>query len=244
MSSLEPTTSLAHNISSAVFRVAELVKHKRLREELESAAISLVKDLNTASIHVLDRLTRLTEAVGQMNSTNTEVICRELGNLSDMLFQKEAAESEIDRDFSVEDMFLEAPEEKEAIVIPKIESDKESLPLPEVFEEQMASPVKGQTIQAGDRQAAILEFIRQFPSNCRMKDLTAEFSDFSERTLRTDVQKLIGAGLIERLGGKSGPSSYFKAVDAHSREGREEDNPDVTDTSLEAILLPENTAKF
>ena len=85
---------------------------------------------------------------------------------------------------------------------------------------------------ASERQSAIVEFIRQFPSDCRMKDLNAEFIDVSERTLRNDIQFLIENELVERLGGKSGPSSYFVVVD----------KSDSLESSLpDKILLPETT---
>jgi len=71
-----------------------------------------------------------------------------------------------------------------------------------------------------------------------MKDLVFEFSDVSERTLRGDINKLIDEGLIERLGGKSGPFSYFHAVSpmGHREQGIGSDEIDV-----ESILLPEHT---
>jgi hypothetical protein len=61
------------------------------------------------------------------------------------------------------------------------------------------------------RQSAIMEFIRQLPNGCRMKDLTAKFPSVSERTLRNDLQILAAEGKIERFGAVQGPFSYFRA---------------------------------
>lgn len=47
-----------------------------------------------------------------------------------------------------------------------------------------------------------------YMTGCRMKDLMASFPDVSERTLRYDLQKLIGRGLVERMG-NGGPSSVY-----------------------------------
>ena len=66
------------------------------------------------------------------------------------------------------------------------------------------------------RQNAILDKIRAmsqkdatgYITGCRMKDLMATFSSVSERTLRYDLQKLVGRGSVERMG-NGGPSSVY-----------------------------------
>jgi len=221
MSGLELTTSLAHNISSAVFRVARIIRHKMLRGELEAGAIRLVRNIDMDSLSTLTRLVRLSEAVGEMSEINAQVLCRELGNLRGMMI----AESNV------------------------VRKDLEDVDIGSIFSSpthKISDTVaKKQSVQAKDRQAAILQFIRQFPSDCRMKDLVLKFPGTSERTLRSDVQRLITDGLIERLGGKSGPFSYFRALNADgpastsSRQGGQE----VSDESapVESILLPETT---
>ena len=45
-----------------------------------------------------------------------------------------------------------------------------------------------------------------------MKDLVSRFSSTSERTLRSDVQKLITDGLVERLGVKVGHLAILKRL--------------------------------
>lgn len=66
------------------------------------------------------------------------------------------------------------------------------------------------------RQPAIINKIKDSnPSagsgqaGCRLKDLVAEFPDVSERTLRYDLQRLCGQGIIERVG-NGGPASYYR----------------------------------
>jgi DeoR/GlpR family transcriptional regulator of sugar metabolism len=58
------------------------------------------------------------------------------------------------------------------------------------------------------RQSAILERIRQ-NNNCRLKDVQEWLSDVSERTIRYDLQNLIGQGLVERLG-NGGPATFYR----------------------------------
>ena len=182
--------SLAHEIASAVFRVAALTRHERLRKELEEAAIDIVKNICPENTDALERLVRLTEAVGEVNEVNAMVLCRELGNLRIML------NAEISEPFS-------------GVV--------DTLNLQEIFAEKGIAKdgkerqgIRGQA----ERQRAVLGYIRKFPNGCRMRQLSATFPDFSERTIRTDVQRLIGEGLIEKIGSKTGPFSYFRQVDS------------------------------
>lgn len=212
MSSLEPITSLSLDIGSAVFRIATLVRHKRLREELESAAVCLVRDLDNESIDLLERLVFLSKAVGEVGEVNAEVLYRELGNLRQMMLLKSSELSGRTADINVNKFFTK-PTNTGLIVS------------------------RTQNIRAKDRQTAILEVIRQFPNNCRMKDLVIKFPGASERTLRSDIQKLIEGNFIERLGGKSGPSSFFRALDVTR-------NIDGENASVDSILLPEAATKY
>jgi len=201
-----PISLLAHQISLAVFRVSRLVRNIKLRNELGSAAVDLVRDLSESSLNVLDRLVALAEAIGEMNSINSEVLRRELNNLHELMLA-EGVEPKVYLDDVFESRDREA-EKSASIISLKVSNN------------------------ANERQSAIVEFIRQFPSDCRMKHLNAEFADVSERTLRNDIQLLIENGSVERLGGKSGPSSYFVVVEKERLSG---------DQPSEKILLPETT---
>lgn len=87
----------AHDIAFAVFRVASLVRHPKLKNELEVAAIDLVARLDAVYEGVIegnpathkafrhtDRLRwliQLTESVGEMKPINSAVLQREIKNL-------------------------------------------------------------------------------------------------------------------------------------------------------------------
>lgn len=222
MSQLEPITSLTHNISSTIFRVSRLIRHKRLREELESASISLVRDITFHNINSTERLVRLTESVGEMGEVNAGVLCRELNNLKDMIHSRDAELPEQTEDVDINSFF-------------GAEYNEESVPqrITPALRTQRQSP------QSKDRQTAILQFIRQFPDDCQMKDLVKEFPGVSERTLRNDIQKLISEKKIERLGGKSGPFSYFRVLSGSViNEESKEQGVEGSGVSTERILLP------
>ena len=80
----------AHDISFAVFRVATLIKNRKLREELENAAVDFTVNyqniLNHPSGHfatVFDKLERLISLAGsikEMKEINANVLKRELNS--------------------------------------------------------------------------------------------------------------------------------------------------------------------
>lgn len=67
----------------------------------------------------------------------------------------------------------------------------------------------GQVKKSEGRQSAIFERIRQC-GNCRLKEMQELLPEVSERTLRYDLQDLVGRGLIERVG-SGGPATYYRA---------------------------------
>lgn len=176
----------AHDISFAVFRVATLVRHLKLKSELEGAAVLLVSRLGKREpLSRLERLVSLGEATGYIRPVNAYVLLRELGTLR--------------------------------VAIADYEAGKEEVDLEEVFEKQ-EEPV----FKRKNRHSAILDFIRQLPNGCRMRELVQQFPQVSERTLRNDLQSLVSQSLVERVG-IQGPNSYFR-VSGVAREHEKRDN--------------------
>jgi hypothetical protein len=74
----------------------------------------------------------------------------------------------------------------------------------------------GQVKKSEGRQSAIFERIRQCgnlpdgKAGCRLKEMQELLPEVSERTLRYDLQDLVGRGLIERVG-SGGPATYYRA---------------------------------
>jgi hypothetical protein len=209
----------AREISFAVFRVCALIDQPVLRAALESASVNLtvksVSGINDAlvSINELEQLVRLAEAVGEIKPLNSKVLIRELSNL------KSAVDQLAD---GVEDVDLEAMFGKDD----KTEASKPIMGFPtgqanksEVRSEpkptspeaiKFTKPSSLDTNQAGNRQSAILQFIKGLPNGCRMKDMIEKFPSVSERTLRNDLQALISNNSIERFGAIQGPFSYYR----------------------------------
>lgn len=181
--------SLAHDISFAVFRVAELVEHLFLKKELERAAVELAAYIDEEAISMMERLVSLGVAIGEINDTNGAVLKREIGNLRQLLDQEEWRDEE---DVDITGIF--SGKETEA-----------------KLKRQVNGNVNGKSTSPSKRQTEILQFIRQFPNGCRMADLARNFEEVSKRTLRNDITALIDSNLVERVG-ERGPYSFVKAV--------------------------------
>lgn len=68
----------------------------------------------------------------------------------------------------------------------------------------------GSVINAAIRQSAIISKVKSGNGDgIKLKEITSEFPDVSERTLRYDLQRLCSQGVIERVG-NGGPASHYK----------------------------------
>ncbi|MDD5486460.1 MAG: DeoR family transcriptional regulator [Dehalococcoidales bacterium] len=146
----------------------------------------MVSKNDSGAVDKLGNLIRLAEVVGEIKPVNSEVLQRELKGFN--------------------------------LAIAELIGNAEEVNLEETFpnKEVKENKVEGVSInkenkQFGNRQSAILEFIRQLPNGCRMRDLVIKFPQVSERTLRNDLQSLTDQSLIERVGSQ-GPFSFFRAV--------------------------------
>lgn len=95
-------------------------------------------------------------------------------------------------------------------------AESEYLPkgsIEEVLENRkgQSGETNGSSISIENRQSAILERIRQ-SGNCRIRDLQEAFPDYSERTLRYDVESLIAKNVVERVG--AGSATFYRPIDA------------------------------
>ncbi len=143
-------------------------------------------------IENLSGLVKLAEAVGEMKAENAEVLERELRKLHSAIAESTNVEAHLN-EVDLSKVFDELPKKADFIG-------------------------KEPNLDQKERQSAILNFIRQLPNGCRMKDLIRGFSGVSERTLRNDLQILISERAIERIGSQ-GPNSYFRALSQVTQGG-------------------------
>lgn len=186
-------------ISWALFRVAALMRHPRLKAEIENAAIDLLISPNDGLIGKLERLVQLSEAIKEIKAIDAGVLYREFSNLYSAIMrqsQDESSKAEIESIFSKPPMVVKTQEKRKSA------------------NGNGNGNGNGNVVNAAMRQVGIIEKIRQLPE-CQMKDLVAAFPEVSERTLRNDLQRLSEQGLIERVG-NGGPASYYKAKNSEN----------------------------
>lgn len=87
---------------------------------------------------------------------------------------------------------------------------------------------------ASIRQTAILERVHHV-GNCRLRDLLEHFRGTSERTLRYDLEELVGKGALERVGG-GGPHAYYRIAGLPYKEPEERENPLVKPDEEHAVV--------
>src|SRR3989344_5440631 len=220
----------AHDISSAVFRVATLVKNRKLRLELENAAVELVvryeEVANPALSHsatvidVLERLVTLAESVKEMKEINAQVLRRELDGFQAAIVLKFSESKRQDVDLSEEferlstnsesSTNIRRMEEEGSMGQPTSENVEINVGVLDVPNGRPTSP-NGNGKELTDRQTAILFKVREIPF-CRLRNLMEVFPDISERTIRNEIAVLIQNALVRRVG-LGGPNSYFESME-------------------------------
>lgn len=218
---MNSTSQKAHDIAFATFRVAALVGHRKLREELQNSAVELAVNYEAVAnpalaksatvISILERLITLGESIKEIGPISARVLKRELGNLQTAIKEanaaiqvatsgkKEPQEANLDDIFgSSGNLNGNPPAGGEA---KKSEETKEANTASlEATKEALSS--------VSERQMAILESIRQ-NEFCRLRNIVDDVDGVSPRTIRNDIQDLINMGLVRRVG-NGGPASYFQ----------------------------------
>ena len=226
----------AFEAAYAMFRVAEHAGNVDIRESLERLAVKILELSATGSLKEIPALIggvsyilRLGSTVGVIHTENEETIMRALHDLSlevDILNKREMPPVHLDDILS-----KEVSGDRHQVVVEDIHKDsgaskkEESMGLkketvPEYINQNSADivPSRNPAIRqerelnslrsSGERQAAIFQKVRQ-SGTCRLRDIQELLPDVSERTLRYDVEYLIGHGMIERFG-SGGPATYYR----------------------------------
>lgn len=225
----------AFEINYAVFRIAAVMKNENFSRLLENQALKLLeaalaedKTMLCQAVSALDYFIRLGGEVGAINQNHVEIIINEAKNLNSAIAG--LFEAKILSDADIKSLFSEFPDanKKQDTVDKEIKMDKwiKGIKVDEdskgmVFVKKADIGVEGAHLAADAakdpandnpaimRQTAIMERIRQ-TSICRLKDLQEALSGTSERTIRYDIQELIEAGLVERIG-SGGPATFYRA---------------------------------
>jgi hypothetical protein len=217
-------------VSYALIRIADTIHpdpfashFKRFGLESLSATASGNGKRALAALRAVEYLVRLAGSTGVISSRNAEVIAEETNllvtHINSAMDAPSAGDFDISAVFSSADVPYQGHGEE---VVSSIDSDMapENLVPAEYPSVDVPPSAPVELRKGGDahteisarariRQSAILDRIRQ-SGNCRMNELRQSFSDVSERTLRYDLEQLVAAGLVERIG-QSGPATSYRA---------------------------------
>ena len=215
----------AFEIGYAIFRVSRALPGQSLAHYLENRVLDmvdavLVGEYYRASLSSgsLEYLIRLGAEAGVVNQKTGQVVISELSWLNTAIagLDNSAKSTEID----LGNIFSE-PDLRTNEDILSSKAVSVSNPKDKFYEsDESESGNIGNTDVSGNsakhlpvyvseqRHSLIVDKVRDL-GYCRLKDLQDLLPGVSERTVRYDLQKLLGEGLIERIG-NGGPSTFYR----------------------------------
>lgn len=201
-----PILLRSFEVAYAMFRVAGVSGSQAIKDALERFGASVIEHaaLGRASDlrNVIDGaryMLHLGTNVGSVNIENAETIMRALDELG---VEAERSFAAMPAPAKLEDIFDRPQNAEENSVIPADTGIRVDQRVP-----KQASSLK----TSGERQSVIFQKIRQ-SGNCRLRDIQEVLPEVSERTIRYDIDYLIGNGLIERFG-SGGPATFYRIRD-------------------------------
>jgi hypothetical protein len=209
----------------AFIKVSVYIRRTELKKRFEAYAYDLLektaeRDANSISrlIAVLEQFIEFGKTIYEIEQVNADILLAELNRLRTLT--NEIAASQLPHSDDLPDLKSLFPSQKKITSSAKSKSLKKSKSAIEkkddIHENIPQSAFINTTVTDKNdddpaiRQSAIAEKIRQ--SNnipIYLKDIIAAFPNFSERTLRYDLQRLCSQGIIERVGA-GGPGSYYQ----------------------------------
>ena len=238
------TYEIAYALSRMAEKTGEPLGGILSNKGLQLLAAVVESDVLSASrlISALGYFIKLGSGLGRMTQGNADLLIGQLNLLTDMLNEgidtATPLAAGLVQDVDLADIFSgnsdvssvpihpaikkDAPEKLSSSVAghPAIQNHKKEIKeITEVFEKKAAiEDGDGESsfaplISSEIRQSEILDLVRQ-SGNCRMKDLQDMFPRCSERTLRYDIETLIGRRLIERVG--AGSATSYQPIDLAS----------------------------
>ncbi len=185
--------------------MAALVRHPKLKIELENTAIdflSQLNDLRCRSIEILEGLVKLAEAINEINPINAKVLYREMENLQITIQTANGKRQTATQGVEIESIFSKPP-----MIIDNESKRQTANGNPNGKRQEQTESGKLYL----ERKPLILKAIQESSKNLQFKDLIEILPDICERTVRNDIQRLCDEGIVERIGG-GGPHSYYKFI--------------------------------
>ena len=192
------TVRKSQEVGYALLRVAVSIRRQDLRSKIERWAMELLEsaalndfEKSLKAINVLDIFVKFAKQLYEIEPINAEILIKELSTLNSAMRQF-AGLNDLP---SLRDIFSNKKQNN----FDNVENTNKNNDSDQI----------GNAANSIIRQSAILQKMRQSgDGGYQLKDLLSEFPDFSERTLRYDLQKLLSHGLIDRIGSGGPGTSY------------------------------------
>ncbi len=207
----------AQEIAFVVLRIGAYVRRRELRERLDRCALELAEQAgkgdfedSAKTIEALTSLVDIGKSLYQIEPVNASILHREINSLHSAIRQFAGLEALP----NIETLFSKPPEivaePSHSAILPnirqrKVRQKEQSLP-----NEPLNQPEKTEKADSLDlRQSSLLERMKQAGNRqFYLKDVLTLLPEVSERTIRYDLQRLCGAGAVEKVG-TTGPSTYY-----------------------------------
>lgn len=196
----------AQEITSAVLRLAAYVRRRELRASLERSALRLLEETTGRKFESVVEANRSLLGLVQLARSLYEL---DPANADILILQLEGLELAIGQ-FAGLDVLTNLENHFSSNSASKV-VDPESRPATSELSGLNGANGNGNgnvAINVAIRQGAIIDKIRQ-SGKTTLKDMLVGFPEFSERTIRYDLQKLCSNGIVERVG-NGGPTTYYQ----------------------------------
>ena len=223
----------AYEISYAVFRIASRIGNVAFKEHLERQALSLLDAAaveNYAWVRIVSRaieyLVRFGSDVGFIHESNKDLILAELQGmelgivspevptsvepvpLNDIFSGQETLFRHVSKFRKNNHAKIAANEVHDHAAVEQHQEIAASGAETELSGVVSSGAGSGSMLGPEIRQSAILQKLKE-SGTCRMRDLQEILPNYSERTLRYDLQTLTEQNLVERIG-SGGPAVYYR----------------------------------
>lgn len=221
----------AYRVSYAVFMIAEQIKKGPISEKIGKYAVLLLEDVfQTKRGEVLEDLGILKELIyfssdtGFLSYEEREVLIGALDGLKDNFekgfYERDKVEEFLNKDFDRPFILKEREEKRDNFQLESILEGKGEFKNEVIGSEFGNSEIRqdGSAIRNSEsvilqgtskRREEVLNKIKQ-SGICFLKDISSFFPNYSERTLRYDLEWLSKQGVVEKIG-SSGPGTFYRA---------------------------------
>ena len=231
----------AQELSLALIKLSAYSRRRAFGRKLEYIALSLIEEVSRRDFDSLHRTLRSMEGfmrfgrlIYEIEPINADILLEEIHKFTsevkkvafiekdDVYDSKNTLEEIFSKPLSLFEKPKQPPKKKarnekktfsqSAIAHNENNTAKEDISNSNEIAELKEDKDKSEYSNPAIRQTAIVNKMRQFDNNeAKLKDIITAFPEFSERTLRYDLQSLSSDGSIDRVG-QGGPGTYYKAL--------------------------------